>query len=155
MSPVYRSPSSGSAAAATTPARLAQEFHGATLWRTAPTGETEVVTLRDGILERYVVHEDGSASLLESSSQPFGYRWGLRALVVGAVLAIGAGIAMGALGEPKLVLVALVGMALFAGGGLARGRADDLRSRAEEAHGGKGEWHLPTKLRGWMPRTAW
>src|ERR1700693_4843597 len=63
MTPVYRSPSWGSAAAAITPARLAEEFDQV-LWRKLPDGGLEVAVKRDGRIEHLQVHDDGSTSPL-------------------------------------------------------------------------------------------
>jgi hypothetical protein len=146
LSPVYSSPKSGSAAAATAPARIAQEFDGQALWRTAPDGTTEVVTLRGGVLQRYRVHEDGTASLVDSSDS-LGRRFAFAALALGAVLFVGAGLA----GETALGVVGwLLWMAGIATGGLSQ----DLGRRAHRAYGGKGEWHAPTNLQDWTPRTS-
>jgi hypothetical protein len=153
MSPVYSSPKSGSAAAATTPARLAQEFKGQALWRTAPDGTIYVVTLRGGVLERYRVHEDGSATLVDRAPS-LGRRWGFLALALGALLFIGGGLAAEALDDSRLGAVVVAGFALWVAGIVVGGRSQDLHARAHKAYGGKGEWQYPTNLRGWTPRTA-
>lgn len=65
---VFRSPSSGSAAAATTPLRLARQVDGDPRWRELPGGEIEVAMLSvDGIVERVSVEPDGSTTPLGSS----------------------------------------------------------------------------------------
>lgn len=153
MSPVYRSPSSGSAAAATTPARLARDFHGQVLWRTTREGTTEVVTLRDGILERYRVHEDGTVTLMDSSDRALGRRWTYAALAVGALLFVGGGLAADA-GHPQMAVLVVAGWLLWVAGIVNGGLGEDLARRARKAYGGKGEWHAPTNLRDWMPRTS-
>lgn len=153
MSPVYRSPSSGSAAAATTPARLARDFHGQVLWRTTREGTTEVVALRDGILERYRVHEDGTVTLVESSDRALGRRWTYAALAIGALLFVGGGLAADA-GHPQMAVLVVAGWLLWVAGIVHGGLGEDLARRARKAYGGKGEWHAPTNLRDWMPRTS-
>ena len=147
VSPVYSSPKSGSAAAATTPARLAKEFDGQALWRIAPDGTTEVVTLRRGVLRRYRVQEDGTTTLVDSSDRSLGRRLGFSALALGAVLFVGAGLAA----ETALVVV---GWLLWMAGIAALGLSQDLGGRTHRAYGGKGEWHMPTNLRHWIPRST-
>jgi hypothetical protein len=128
MSRVYRSPRSRSAAAATAPARLAQEF-GSVLWRERPDGELEVATMQDGRVRRFLVQDDGSATPLESDPAAFGHRWGRPVAFAGWGLGLASIIAMGALGENATVWgVAgfFIGMALFATGGFTGANADDL-----------------------------
>jgi hypothetical protein len=146
VSPVYSSPKSGSAAAATAPARLAKQFDGQALWRTALDGTTEVVTLRKGVLERYRVHDDGTTTLMDSSDS-LGRRVGFGALALGGVLFVGAGLA----GETPLVVV---GWLLWIAGMAALGFSQDVGSRAHRTYGGKGDWHTPTPLHDWTPRTS-
>src|SRR2546430_11326641 len=76
MTRVYRSPTSGSAAAATTPARLAREFDSQVRWRERPGEEIEVAILRDGRVDRCLVDEDGSTTLLASSPPSSASLWG-------------------------------------------------------------------------------
>jgi hypothetical protein len=153
LSPVYSSPKSGTTAAATAPARLAREFRGPTLWRTAPDGTTDVVTLRGDVLERYRVHEDGTATLLDSSDPLIGRRWGFTALAIGALFFVGGGLAAEA-GHSRLVVLVVVGWLMWVAAIVVLGRGQDLDSRAHRAYGGKGEWHAPTDLRNWTPRTS-
>jgi hypothetical protein len=56
MCPVFRSPSTRSVEAAITPARLADQFDGMVLWHERADGELDVAVLRDGRIDRYVVH---------------------------------------------------------------------------------------------------
>ena len=152
MSPVYSSPKSGSAAAATTPARLAREFDRQVLWHTTSDGTTYVVTLRKGSLERYRVNEDGTATLVDSSSRRFGRRWLVALFVVGGLLFVGAGIASES--HPELTPLVVVGWLLWMAGIVIGGLGQDLARRAHRAYGGKGQWHAPTDLRQWTPRSA-
>lgn len=154
MSPVYSSPKSGSAAAATTPARLAKEFDKPVVWRTTPEGTTYVVTLRNGILERYRVEDDGSATLVDSSSGWFNRRWLYAMLAVGALLFVGGGLGAEALDRPALAPLVVAGWLLWAAAIVLGGRSEDLPARAHKAYGGKGDWSTPTDLRGWAPRNA-
>jgi hypothetical protein len=120
MSRVYRSPRSRSAAAATAPARLAQEF-GSVLWRERPDGELEVAAMRDGRVRRFLVRDDGSATPLESEQPVFG-RWRRPLAFSGWGLGVASILAMGALGEDATawgVAGFFIGMALFAAGGIA------------------------------------
>jgi hypothetical protein len=149
---VYSSPKSGTAAAATAPARLAEEFDGQALWRTAPDGTTEVVTLRGGKLERHRVNDDGTTTLVGSSDYSLGRRLGFLALAVGAVLFVGGGLA--AERDPRMAVVVVAGWLLWLAGIVALGVSQDLGSRARRAYGGKGKWHMPTSLRNWTPRTT-
>ena len=154
MSPVYSSPKSGSAAAATTPARLAKEFNEQVLWRTAPDGTTYVVTVRDGVLERYRVEEDGGATLVDTSRRSLARPWGYLALILGALLFVGAGLAAEALDDPRMAVLVVAGWLLFAAGIVVCGLSSDPSSRAHRAYGGKGEWHMPTNLRHWEPQSS-
>jgi hypothetical protein len=115
MSPVYRSPRSGSAAAATTP-------------------------------------EDGTVTLIDSSDRALGRRWTYAALAIGALLFVGGGLA--AEGHPQMAVLVVAGWLLWAAGIVHGGLGEDLARRARKAFGGKGEWHAPTNLRDWMPRTS-
>ena len=152
VSPVYSSPKSGSAAAATTPARLAREFDGHVLWRTTSDGTTYVVALRQGNLERYRVNDDGTATLVDSSSRRFSRRWLVALFVVGGLLFVGAGIASES--HPELTPLVVVGWLLWGAGIVIGGLGQDLARRAHRAYGGKGEWHAPTDLRQWTPRST-
>jgi hypothetical protein len=154
MSPVYSSPKSESAAAATAPARLAKDFDGQALWRTAPDGTTYVVTLRSGVLERYRVNEDGTATLVDSSPPPLGHRLSVPAFILGALLFVGGGLAADATGDERFTVLVIAGWILWIAGIAGRGWAEHLESRAHKAYGGKGEWHAPTNLRNWNPRTS-
>jgi hypothetical protein len=152
VSPVYSSPKSGSAAAATTPARLAREFDGQVLWRTTSDGTTYVVALKKGNLERYRVNDDGTATLVDSSSRAFGRRWLVALFVVGGLLFVGAGLA--AESHPELTPLVVVGWLLWMAGIVIGGLGQDLARRAHRAYGGKGQWHAPTDLRKWTPQSA-
>jgi hypothetical protein len=147
MSPVYRSPRSGSAAAATTPARLAQEF-GEVLWRERPDGQIEVATMRDKQVERYVVHSDGSTTLVASSPPSAQARLIKPLMISGGVLCIAGFAGWAAVGSPNTLFLFFVGVALFMLAGWLSYKADTLSQRLE------GEWHMPTNLRGWSPRSS-
>jgi hypothetical protein len=156
MSPTHRSPSSGSAAAATTPARVAEEFGGKAFWRQLPDGQIEVATLRDGVVERHLVHEDGSTTLVGTSPSPPAYRWRIP-LAIGAVLVVGTITAhnlSGTVDDPVTTAFFLVGVALLVMGGARRSNARNLDERIAKEEGGKTEWHPPTNLNGWLPRTS-
>lgn len=156
LSPVYRSPKSGSAAAATAPARVAEAFGGEARWRQLPDGEIEVATLRDGVVERYLVHRDGSTTLVGTSSPPRGYRWRIP-MVTGALLVIAtiaATVISGTDEDPVVTAFFLAGVVLLFFGGNARGKARELGARVVKEHGDKSEWHAPTNLGGWAPRSS-
>jgi hypothetical protein len=157
MCPVFRSPSTRSVEAAITPARLADELDGAVVWRERPDGELDVAVLRDGRIDRYVVREDGSETLVGSSPPSLAQRWGGR-LAMGAwfaalVTIVVAGIIDPEGTAPKSGLVALwfACFALFGIGGYLGSKRDDLGGRLKKLPGGEGEWHMPTKLNGWIP----
>jgi hypothetical protein len=152
VSPVYSSPKSGSAAAATTPARLAKEFDGHVLWRTTSDGTTYVVALRKGNLERYRVNDDGTTTRVDSSPRRLGRRWLVALFVVGGLLFVGAGIASES--HPELTPLVVVGWLLWAAGIVIGGLGQDLPRRAHRAYGGKGQWHAPTDLWAWTPQSA-
>jgi hypothetical protein len=126
------------------------------LWRERPDGELEVAAMRDGRVRRFLVRDDGSATPLESEQPVFG-RWRRPLAFSGWGLGVASILAMGALGEDATawgVAGFFIGMALFAAGGIAAANADDLEKQLEKRHGGKGEWHEPTNLNGWAPRTS-
>jgi len=154
MSRVYRSPRSRSAAAAITPARLAQEF-GQTLWRERPDGELEVATMRDGRVQLFLVQDDGSTTSIATEDPVFGHRWASPLAFSGWGLCLVSIIAMGVWGEGAAWGLAgwLIGFAAFVAGGIVSERADDLEKQLEKRPG-KGEWHEPTNLNGWVPRTS-
>src|SRR6266508_128994 len=130
MTRVYRSPRWGSAAAATTPARLAREFGGQVRWRERPSGEIEVAILRDGRVDRCLVDEDGSTTLLASSPSSSASLWGKPVCIAGFLLC------------------------LAAIGGIAGANADDLSSRLKKLQVAEDEWHEPTNLGDWLPRSS-
>ena len=148
MGQEFRSPSSGSAAAATTPARLAQEFDEV-LWRELPEGGIEVALHREGMLERLRVHEDGSTSQVASVPLRSNSRAGLLA-AGGSVLALVAGAVMWFRGDSAgMWPVVVAGVVIFAVGSRRQGWRD-MRSQL----GGITGWHKPTNLNGWVPRTS-
>ena len=119
-----------------------------------PDGTTYIATLRDGTLERYLVHEDGSTTLVDSSSGRFGRRWLYATLALGGILFVGGGLAADATDRPGLAVVVVAGWLLWAAAIIVGGRGADLAGRAHRAYGGKDEWHFPTDLRGWEPRSS-
>ena len=160
MSRFYRSPRSGSVATATTPARFAQEFNGQVRWRELPTGEIEVAILRDGKVERRLVHEDGNTTPLSSTPPSSAPLWGWPVCIAGCLLCFTTIIVLG-VSDPHGngshsvgLLVFLAGMALAAIGGIAGAKASDLGSRLKKLHAAKDEWHEPTDLHGWLPRSS-
>ena len=160
MTRVYRSPRSGSAAAATTPARLAREFGGQVRWRERPSGEIEVAILRDGRVDRCLVDEDGSTTLLASSPSSSASLWGKPVCIAGFLLCLATIIVLGA-SDPDGkgshaggLLVFLAGIALAAIGGIAGANADDLSSRLKKLQVAEDEWHEPTNLGDWLPRSS-
>jgi hypothetical protein len=99
----YRSPRFGTAAAATTPARLREQFDNV-LWRELPDGGIEVAARRKDHLERVRVNEEGSVSHVATVGLPSKRR---------------------------------------------------QRHKLLESHlGRREEWHEPTDLKGWTPRTS-
>lgn len=144
---VYRSPSSGSLAAATTPARLAQEFDEV-LWRELPDGGIEVAARRKDNVERLRVLEDGSTSHLSTVTLR-STRW------AGALATTGIALALIAVGSSivgagtNMLKVFFAGLALFLLGWIGSLFGADIRSQL----GNKGDWHEPTDLNGWAPRT--
>jgi hypothetical protein len=139
---VYRSPRTGSTAAATAPARLAQEF-GEAVWRESPDGGIEVATIRKGQVDLYAVNDDGSTTLLRSSPAPLSGRLGLPAFLVGVALFV-AGAAS------DTAWLALPGFGLVVVAFVVLARADSLAARLGE----KSEWHTPTTLDEWTPRSS-
>jgi hypothetical protein len=149
----YRSPSSGSVAAASTPARLAQEFD-AVLWRQLPNGSLEVAVRDGNRLERLRVHDDGSMTLVAATPLR-STSWATVLGGIGVALAfvswlelIAWGISTGKLEHVFLVLFFVgLGLGFVAGLGLLPVTAGWSSSLG---HG----WHSPTDLSGWSPRSA-
>jgi hypothetical protein len=160
MCPVFRSPSTRSVEAAITPARLADDLGGTVVWRERPDGGLDVGVLRDGGIDRYVVSENGSETLVGSSPPSLPQRWGGRIALggwaVGLVTIVVAGITDPDGTAPKSGLVALVlaCFALFGLGGYLGSKRDDLEGRLKKLSAGEGDWHMPTKLNGWIPRSS-
>jgi hypothetical protein len=160
MCPVFRSPSTRFVEAALAPAKLADEFDGAVLWRERPDGELDVAVMREGRIDRYVVHGDGSETLVGSSFPSLPQRWGGRVAIGAWLVALVTIVAMG-ITDPdgtglKLALVVLwfACFALFGIGGFLGARRDDLEGRLKRLPDGEGDWHMPTKLNGWIPRSS-
>ena len=148
MGQEFRSPSSGSAAAATTPARLAQEFDEV-LWRELPEGGIEVALQREGMVKRLRVHEDGSTSQVASVPLRSHSRADLLA-AGGFVLALVAGAVMWSRGDsPGMWAVVVAGVVIYAVGSVSRWRA-----MRWQLGGTRTDWHKPTTLNGWVPRTS-
>jgi hypothetical protein len=150
---VFRSPTSGSALAATTPARLAAELEGNVRWRELPSGELEAATMSEGRVDRYRVQADGERVLVDSSAAPLGYRRG-RSLAIFGLLLIFASIAVSAgTTETAGLTVFLVGIGVAFAGLIARYRSEDLDTRLKKIDKAS-KWHEPTNLHGWTPRSA-
>jgi hypothetical protein len=149
---VFRSPRSGSALAATTPARLAAELEGNVRWRQLPSGELEIATINEGRIDRYRVQADGERVLVDTSAAPLGHR-GRQLAIFGGFL-IFASIAVSAsTSETAGFPVFLVGIGLAFAGLIARYRSEDLDVRLKKIDKA-GKWHEPTNLRGWSPQSA-
>src|SRR5207244_11134343 len=108
--------------------------------------EIEVASLRDGCVDRCLVHEDGSTTLLASSPPSSASLWGKPVCIAGFLLCLATIIVLGA-SDPDGkgshaggLLVFLAGMALAAIGGIAGAKADDLRSRLNRLQVGKAAW---------------
>jgi hypothetical protein len=160
MCPVFRSPSTRSVEAAITPARLADQFDGMVLWHERADGELDVAVLRDGRIDCYVVHEDGSKTLVGSSPPSLPQRWGGR-IAIGAwavalvtIVVMGMTDPDGTASKSGLVALWFACFALFGIGGYLGSKRDDLEGRLKKVPGGEGEWHMPTKLNGWIPRSS-
>jgi hypothetical protein len=144
---VYRSPSSGSLAAATTPARLAQEFDHV-LWRELPQGGIEVAARRKDKVDRLRVHQDGSTSHLSTVTLR-STRWASTLAMIGIALALTAlGSLFVGVGTGMLKLF-FAGLALFLLGWIGSLRSADVRNQL----GSKSDWQEPTDLNGWAPQT--
>jgi hypothetical protein len=160
MCPVFRSPSTRSVEAAITPARLADEFDGAVLWRERPDGGLDVAVMREGRVDRYLVHEDGSEALVGSSPPSLPQRWGGRVAIgawfVGLVTIVLMGITDpdGTASKSGLVALWFACFALFGIGGYLGSKRDDLEGRLKKLPDGGGDWHLPANLNGWIPRSS-
>jgi hypothetical protein len=150
----------GSAAAATTPSRLAQELGGQALWRKRADGRLEVALLRGRSIERYVVDEAGRTTLVAVSPATWWERWASRIGIGGWLLGLTAMIVAwitdpdGRSAGVAIVAALLIAFALFWIGGSASARADDLRSRLKKLGEDPDEWYEPTNLHEWVPRSG-
>jgi hypothetical protein len=152
---VFRSPSSGTAAAATAPSLLASRVDGRARWRELPDGAIEVATLDDqGRLERVRVEGDGSTTPLAAATTD-GRPWALPTMILGIVLFVGVSILLDSADpDPRGILTVFIGFALIAIGGFAHHGARDIDGRLKRVYGKNAGWHEATNLKGWMPRTA-
>jgi hypothetical protein len=148
---IYRSPRTIPADAALIPAQLAQQYLEV-LWRELPDGEVEVATKQGHRVERLRIHQDGTTTPSGASSQNRG--------LVKALCFIG--IAIGALGWLAVIWSAPTSHAnllipatlLLTAGTLGVLYVDDLGTHLNRQLGERHEWHVPTDLNGWSPRTT-
>jgi hypothetical protein len=157
---VFRSPSSGSAAAATAPSRFAQQAEGRARWRELPDGAIEVVRLtEEGRLEHFQVEQDGATTLLDAIEVDR-RRWAARLGIVGAAIFLGTLLFLGSTdpdgtGEhPIGIVLTLAGFGLGVFGTIAYHSGRDIDSRLKKAFGKNAGWIEPTNLDGWMPRST-
>lgn len=144
--PRYRSPTSLPVAAAVIPARL-RETHNDVLWRELPGGEVEVAARMGKRVEHVRVHRDGTTTQLGTSMH---HRWLIKMGLFGALAACGALVVI-VLGERALGFTLL---ALFIAFATADGYADSLPRHLKRRLGFSHEWHAPTRLHGWTPKTT-
>jgi len=156
---VFRSPSSSTAAAATT-SLLYKEAEGRARWRELPDRAVEVATLdKRGQLERLRVEPDGATSPLAPPTPPK-RRWAGPTAIVGLVLFLGTAIFIGiqdadGQGEHPLgMIIILSGFALLAAGMILHSGARDIDSRVKRLYGKNASWYEPTNLNGWQPRSS-
>jgi hypothetical protein len=153
MAKKYCLPTNRNAAAATAPARLAEEC-GYAVWRDRPDGGLEVVTVRDGCLHRHLVHDDGTTSLIERELHGATSRWATLSYAgFGFNMLVLVGVAAGRLPGAAFMLF-FIGMAVMAVGTLAHQRQTDPVSRLRRTPETAGDWHEPSRLSGWAPRTS-
>jgi hypothetical protein len=126
------------------------------LWRDRPDGGLEVATAKDGWVYRYLVHDDGATTVIESIpplptrrfSQPLQYGgFGL------FLVALIANVAGKAEFDKTFFILVGIGMAMTAVGALLE--EDDMKNRLTTSiwHD-TDEWHEAMKLNGWAPRTS-
>jgi hypothetical protein len=152
---VFRSPSSVSAAAATTPSRIAAEVDGAARWRQLPGGQIEVATLaEDGRLARVQVEHDGSTTPVDFTPRPRRL-WARPTIALGIVLFVGTAILLDSEDpNPFGILIVFIGFALIPIGAIAQHNTGDIDARLKKEYGKDAGWNEPTNLHGWAPRTA-
>ncbi len=144
---IYRSPTSGTPAAATTPARLAREFDHV-LWRELPDSGIEVAIRRKGHVEHLQVHDDGSTSDLgRVEIPPRGWAdaftgCGLALMFLCIPLAIGFG--------PWMLTLCGIGIALCLVAWVLSKRRSDWHTPLGE----RSDWHQPTDLHEWTPQSV-
>lgn len=155
MAKKYRSPSAPTAAAAAAPARLAEEYGGYALWHTRPNGGLEVATVRDGCLYRHLVHDDGTTSVIDYQRHQPSHHWAVPMSYAGfgfcALTLIG--MIGGALSVEAGFLLFLGGMAVMGIGTVVNALDMDVAKRLNRRPETAGEWHEPSRLGGWAPRT--
>jgi hypothetical protein len=142
-----------SLAAASAPARLAEQHDGRALWRIQPSGRLDVATVKDGWFYRHVVHNDGTTTLIESIPPPPGHRfaWPLASTVgfvlFWATLLIGIDSHNDPFHWPLPLLVCgavcAIGMSVYL-------YAESIGQRLDAPE----QWHEAAKLSGWVPRTS-
>jgi len=155
MAKKYRSPTARTAAAAAAPARLAEEYGGYALWHTRPNGALEVATVREGCLYRHLVHDDGTTSVIDYQPHQPSRGWAVPLSYAGfgfcALTLIGM---MGSdLSFEAGFLLILGGMAAMVIGTLVTELDMDVAKRLSHRPETAGEWHEPSRLGGWAPRT--
>jgi hypothetical protein len=145
--PAFRSPTSLPVAAAVIPARLAAA-HDDVLWRELPGGEIEVAARIGKRVERLRVHHDATTTQLGTSIHR---RWLIKAVLFGG-LALGAALVVTALGADRTLGIAL--LVLFIALAVANDYADSLARHLKRELGVSHEWHAPTRLHGWTPKST-
>lgn len=155
-----RSPHLRSTLAATSAARLAEASQGEALWRAAPAGSVEIVTLTDGVFRRHIVQGDGAMHLADEVPPTVLERCGKRIAVTGwlfcliAIVVLGVTAPEGA-DRPSwavlfFVLLALGAVLFIVGGGLSS-RYEALGSRLKRVGLPTDGWRRAPDLDGWMP----
>ena len=148
----FSSPRTATAAAAIAPAKLAAAADDAVVrWRTRSDGTLEVLSIRGGVVDRYLVNDDGTTARLETLPMSYTYRWGRRVAFAGwgiCLLAILVG-GMAGLGPTFIAPLFFLGFFIFGLAGILHARAEDFDRRLDG-----GGWHEPTELHGWVPRSG-
>ena len=143
----FRSPTGTTLDAALVPARLAERY-STVLWRELAGGDLEVAMKAGGCVERLHVHHNGDTTPIGTTT----YRARLfKISLFGAIAAGATAVLLTVDDNSKWFLTAFV--SLFAVG-IVNDLAGDLRPHLRRTLGQKHEWHEPTKLHGWTPKTT-
>ena len=148
----YRLPTTRSLAAASAPARLAEQHDGRALWRIRPNERLEVATVKDGWFYRHVVHNDGTTTVIESLPPTPWHRW--TEPFAGACMTLTLAILIAGVILHKDGFHWLLPLLVSFGAGLLATLMNVYEEDIGQRLDAPDDWHEATKLSGWAPRTS-